>query len=43
MGSNHGKITILSGSQIELIEIVSSGEGWIERPNILELKTMEGN
>ena len=43
MGSNHGKITILSGSRIELIEIVSSGEGWIERPNMLELKTVEGN
>jgi type IV pilus assembly protein PilP len=43
IGSNHGKITGLSESRIELIEIVSSGEGWLERPNILELKTLEGN
>lgn len=43
MGSNHGKITVLSESRIELIEIVSSGEGWLERPNILELKTAEDN
>ncbi|MFT7490449.1 MAG: type IV pilus assembly protein PilP [Pseudohongiellaceae bacterium] len=43
MGSNHGQITNLSESSIELIEIVSSGEGWLERPNILELKPSEGN
>ncbi len=43
MGLNHGKITDLSGSKIELIEIVSSGEGWLERPNILELQTAESN
>lgn len=43
LGSNHGKITRLSESQIELIEIVSSGEGWLERPNVLELKTPENN
>jgi type IV pilus assembly protein PilP len=43
IGSNHGKITGLSESRIELIEIVSSGEGWLERPNILELNTLEGN
>ena len=43
IGSNHGKITGLSESRIELVEIVSSGEGWLERPNMLELKTLEGN
>jgi type IV pilus assembly protein PilP len=43
IGSNHGKITGLSELRIELIEIVSSGEGWLERPNMLELKTLEGN
>jgi type IV pilus assembly protein PilP len=42
IGANHGKITNLSESRIEMIEIVSSGEGWLERPNILELKTLEG-
>lgn len=42
IGLNHGKIANLSESQIELVEIVSSGEGWLERPNILELKTAEG-
>ncbi len=41
MGLNHGKITNLSESKIELVEIVASGEGWLERPNILELQTVE--
>lgn len=43
IGLNHGKITALSESKIELVEIVSSGENWLERPNILELKTVENN
>jgi len=43
VGSNYGKVTDLSESRIELIEIVSSGEGWLERPNILELKMPDGN
>jgi type IV pilus assembly protein PilP len=43
IGSNHGKITGLFESRIELTEIVSSGEGWLERPNILLLKTLVSN
>lgn len=43
IGLNHGKITSLSDSKIELVEIVSSGENWLERPNVLELKTVENN
>ncbi len=42
IGSNHGRITNLFESRIELTEIISSGEGWLERPNIIELKTLEG-
>ena len=41
IGRNHGKITSLSEDKISLIEIVASGEGWLERPNILELRTVE--
>jgi len=41
IGRNNGKITALSEDKIDLIEIVASGEGWLERPNILELKTAE--
>ena len=41
MGRNHGKVTNLSDSKIELIEIVASGDGWLERPNIIELKTAD--
>lgn len=41
VGRNNGKITGLYENKIDLIEIVASGEGWLERPNILELKTAE--
>ncbi len=41
IGRNHGKIVSLSDDKIELVEIVASGEGWLERPNLLELKTTE--
>lgn len=41
IGRNHGKITRLTKSKIELLEIVASGQGWLERPNILELQTAE--
>lgn len=41
VGRNNGKITKLADDRIELVEIVASGEGWLERPNILELKTAE--
>ncbi|MGH1439621.1 MAG: pilus assembly protein PilP [Cellvibrionaceae bacterium] len=41
VGRNNGKITGLYENKVDLIEIVASGEGWLERPNILELKTAE--
>ncbi|MGH1484901.1 MAG: pilus assembly protein PilP [Cellvibrionaceae bacterium] len=41
IGRNHGKVTSLSGGKIELIEIVASGDGWLERPNIVELRTAD--
>ncbi len=41
MGKNHGRITGLSDNKIDLIEIVASGTGWLERPNVLELKTAD--
>lgn len=41
MGRNHGKIVALAENKVDLIEIVASGEGWLERPNVLELKTAD--
>jgi type IV pilus assembly protein PilP len=41
IGKNHGKVTRLSENKIELLEIVASGDGWLERPNILELRKAE--
>jgi len=41
IGRNNGKITNLTEDKIDLIEIVASGDGWLERPNILQLKTAD--
>jgi type IV pilus assembly protein PilP len=38
LGRNHGKVVGLSENKIDIIEIVASGDGWLERPNVLELK-----
>ena len=39
MGKNHGKIVSVSGSRIDLVEIVPDGKGsWIERPRALALQ-----
>ncbi|OZG71437.1 pilus assembly protein PilP [Hahella sp. CCB-MM4] len=39
MGKNHGKVVKVTESQIELIEIVSDGQGgWFERPRTMGLK-----
>lgn len=38
MGRNHGKITSISESQINLIEIVPNGAGaWVERPRTVAM------
>ncbi|MEO0442140.1 MAG: pilus assembly protein PilP [Pseudomonadota bacterium] len=41
LGKNHGRVIALSNNKIDIIEIVASGEGWLERPNALELKLVE--
>ncbi|WP_339515949.1 type 4a pilus biogenesis lipoprotein PilP [Pseudomonas sp. RL_15y_Pfl2_60] len=39
LGRNNGRITAISESQIDVIEIVPDGEGgWLERPRSLSLK-----
>lgn len=38
VGKNHGRIVLISPSQIDIVEIVPSGDGgWIERPQLLTL------
>ena len=38
VGRNHGKVVDITPSQVDLVEIVPSGNGgWIERPNTLAL------
>jgi type IV pilus assembly protein PilP len=41
IGRNHGRVIGLNGEKIDLLEIVASGDGWLERPNVLQLKTAE--
>lgn len=39
LGKNHGRITAVSSSRLEVIEIVPDGKGgWVERPRTLALK-----
>ena len=39
MGRNHGRVLAVSPTQIDLIEIVPSGDGgWVERPRTLALQ-----
>lgn len=43
LGRNHGKIVEVSGSQVSVVEIVSSGENsWIERPRTIKLREADG-
>jgi len=43
MGRNHGEIISISETQIELIEIVPSGQdNWVERPRVIVLSGLEG-
>lgn len=42
LGRNHGRITAVRREQIDLVEIVPSGDGgWVERPQILELRRVQ--
>lgn len=40
LGRNHGKITTLTSTYIQVVEIVTAGRsgGWVERPRTLELR-----
>lgn len=39
LGGNHGRVTTITASGIEIIEIVSDGDGgWLERPRTLALQ-----
>lgn len=39
MGKNHGKVTEVTGSRIEIREIVPDGEdGWVKRPRTIRLE-----
>jgi type IV pilus assembly protein PilP len=39
IGKKHGKVVDVSGSQMDVVEIISNGQGaWVERPRILKLR-----
>jgi type IV pilus assembly protein PilP len=39
LGKNHGRIVATTSSYIQVIEIISNGgNGWIERPRVIEIK-----
>ncbi len=38
MGRNHGKIMRASPTNIQIMEIISAGGGWLERPRSLKLR-----
>lgn len=43
LGRNHGKIIDITATQVELIEIVPSGQdNWVERPRVIVLSGIEG-
>ena len=43
LGRNHGRVVESTETSVLIIEIVSDGgDGWIERPRTLEIKTSDG-
>ncbi len=38
LGRNHGRIVKASKTNIQVVEIVATGGGWVERPRTLELR-----
>jgi len=42
LGKNHGLIMRTTDTNIQLMEIVAAGNGWVERPRTLELREVEG-
>ena len=41
LGPNHGRIVRITDTEVSLLEIVPDGTGWIERPQVLTLRTAE--
>jgi type IV pilus assembly protein PilP len=41
IGKNHGKIMRTTSTNIQLMEIISAGGGWVERPRSLKLREVE--
>ena len=39
LGLNYGRISSVSEGRIDIIEIVANGDAWLERPNLLQIKT----
>ena len=43
LGRNNGKILRITETNVQLVEIVPAGEGWVERPRTVELREVGGN
>jgi type IV pilus assembly protein PilP len=41
IGKNHGRIVRATATNIQLMEIISAGGGWVERPRSLKLREVE--
>jgi type IV pilus assembly protein PilP len=41
IGKNYGRILRTTASNIQLMEIISAGGGWVERPRTLKLREVE--
>ena len=39
LGTNYGRISNITRDRIDIVEIVASGEAWLERPNLLQLRS----
>lgn len=42
VGRNYGKISNITQDKIDIVEIVASGEAWLERPNLLQIRSSDG-
>jgi len=42
VGRNYGRISDVSQNKIDIVEIVASGEAWLERPNLLQIESSDG-
>jgi len=39
LGTNYGKISNITRDRIDIVEIVASGDAWLERPNLLQIRS----